>query len=410
MTPAAESDRTGWIGPLAMALASQTTVAFLTRIIPTLAPALILAISVGPSFIGYLVASGTIGSMLFYLVGMPLIRRVGSVRIVQFGMLAAGLGTVLLTSSLAIVLVFGSFLIGVGYAPSTPAGSDVLQRFAPKKHRALIFSIKQAGVPLGGMLAGMMLPALVLIDLRLAIVASAALALLVTLAIQPWRERIDRERDTSQDLSISAFLAPENLSMPLNALRMSSRIPPIVFASFCLAAAQGASFAFMTTFLVAKIGLDLTNAGIIFSIVQVTGILGRVVLGGLADRLGSATSTLCATAAASSLTTIAFACVTPDWPFWSLSALAALSGITISSWNGLMLSEVAAIVPLARVAEATAGTTLLVFLGYVVGPMMFSIILDVMDSYQSAFLSLSALTAIGAVVLARASQRISSSR
>jgi MFS family permease len=322
-------------------------------------------------------------------------------------MLVAGLGTALLTSSLAFGLILGSILIGLGYAPSTPAGSDVLQRFAPKKHRALIFSIKQAGVPLGGMLAGIILPPLVLIDWRLAILASAVLALVVAIAIQPLHRRVDRERDRSQDLSLGTFLAPENLLMPINALRMSPRIPPIVIASFCMAAAQGATFAFLVTFLVTKIGLDLTRAGAIFSIVQVTGIFGRILLGGLADRLGSASSTLRATAAASSVTTVLFAFVAPDWSFWSLAALAAVTGVTISSWNGLVLAEIAAIVPLARVAEATAGTTLLIFLGYIVGPMMFSLILDASESYPLAFLSLSVLTAVGAAILVRVSPRAS---
>jgi MFS family permease len=145
MMISAESPRIGWVALLAMAVASQTVVALLTRIVPTLAPVLISSISVGPSFIGYLAASSTVGSILFYLAGMPLIRRMGSVRTIQIGMLVAGLGTALLMSSLAFVLILGSILIGLGYAPSTPAGSDVLKRFAPKKHRALIFSIKQAG-------------------------------------------------------------------------------------------------------------------------------------------------------------------------------------------------------------------------------------------------------------------------
>jgi MFS family permease len=394
-----ESPAEGWVAPLVMAVTSQTVVAFLTRIVPTLAPVLMATVGVGPSFIGYLAAASTVGSIMFYLAGMPLIRRAGSVRTLQLGMLVAALGTALLVSPIPLVLVVGSVLVGIGYAPSTPAGSEVLQRVAPKRHRTLIFSVKQAGVPLGGVLAGLILPPLVLIDWRLAIAASVALTLLVTAAIQPMRARIDRDRDPTQDLSLSTFLAPENLLAPLNALHLSPRIPSIVFGSLCLAAAQGATFAFMVTFLVTEIGLGLASAGVIFSIVQVTGIVGRILLGGLADRLGSATTTLCATAILSCLTTAAFAFVTPGWSFGQLAVLAAISGITISSWNGLMLAEVAAIVPSAWVAQATSGTTMLVFLGYVAGPTLFSFLLDVTGSYRLAFLSLSALTAFGAAVL-----------
>jgi MFS family permease len=213
------------------------------------------------------------------------------------------------------------------------------------------------------------------------------------------RSRMDRNRDLSQDLSLSTFLAPENLLGPFNALRLSPRIPPIVFTSLCLAAAQGAAFAFMVTFLVTEVGLGLTSAGVMFSIVQVTGIVGRILLGALADRLGSAATTLCAIAALSCLTTATFGFVTPGWSFGSLAVLAAISGITISSWNGLMLAEIAAIVPPARVAQATSGTTMLVFFGYIIGPTIFALLLDLSGSYRLAFLSLSVLTAFGALVL-----------
>ena len=391
------------VGPLVVAIVGQSVVAFLVRMVPTLAPVLIVEAAVAPSFIGYLAAFGTVGSILFYLAGTPLVRRLGPVRILQSGMLIAAAGTAMLALPVPIVLALGSLLIGFGYAPSTPAGSDVLQRFAPKRHRTLLFSIKQAGVPLGGVVAGVILPPLAVIDWRFAILASIAVALLVTAAIQPLRARVDRDRKRTQDLSLGTFLAPENLLMPLHALRMSPRIPPLILASICLAAAQGASFAFLVTFFVG-IGLDLTAAGVMFAIVQVTGIFGRILFGGLADRLGSATAMLVAAAMSSAVTTAVYAYAAPDWPYWSLALLAAVSGVTLSSWNGLMLAEVAAAVPFARVAEATSGTTLLVFLGYIIGPIGFSLILDA-TNYRSAFLFLSVLTAFGAAVLLTASRR-----
>src|SRR5262249_58178160 len=104
-------------------------------------------------------------------------------------------------------------------------------------------------------------------------------------AIQPMRARIDRDRDPAQDLSVATFLARDNLMVPIASLRLSPRLPPIVFASICLAAAQGATFAFMVTFLVTEIGLDLARARVLFSIVQVTGIVGPILLGGLAGRV-----------------------------------------------------------------------------------------------------------------------------
>ena len=393
------------MAPVALAVASQTAVALLTRVVPTLAPVLMASLAVGPSFIGYLATLSSFGSILFYLAGMPLIRRAGSIRTLQLGMVVASLGTAFLVSSSPLVLMVGSVLIGIGYAPSTPAGSDLLQRMAPKQHRTLIFSIKQAGVPLGGMIAGLVLPPLVAVDWRLSIMAAVVLTLVVAAVMQVMRDTLDRDRDTSQRLSAATIFAAENLLAPIVALRLSPRIPPIVIASFCLAAAQGSTFAYMVTFLVTDVGLELTRAGLMFSIVQLTGILGRVLLGSVADRLGSATTTLAASAITSSLTTVAFSLVSPDWSFGAIATLSAVCGITVSSWNGLMLAEIAAVVPLARVAQATAGTTLLIFLGYIVGPLGFAFVLEASHSYAAAFMSLSVLTAIGALVLLSARRR-----
>src|SRR5215204_2541778 len=74
------------------------------------------------------------------------------IRALQIGLGLGGVGVALLALPFFAAPILASFLIGLGYGPSTPAGSDVLQRYAPARHRNLIFSIKQAGVPVGGVL------------------------------------------------------------------------------------------------------------------------------------------------------------------------------------------------------------------------------------------------------------------
>jgi len=131
MTPASKPDRNGWIGRLpwrSRARPFWRTSRGWSRHSLRL---LILEAAVKPAFIGYLAAASTVGSILFYLAGMPLVRRVGSVRVIQIGTLVAALGAALLAIPAAVVLLLGSLLIGLGYAPSTPAGSDLLQRYAP---------------------------------------------------------------------------------------------------------------------------------------------------------------------------------------------------------------------------------------------------------------------------------------
>ena len=59
----------------------------------------------------------------------------------------------------------------------------MLTRFTPPQHRNLMFSVKQAGVPLGGMIGGLALPPLIeAMGWRLAAVVVAFACIGVTLA------------------------------------------------------------------------------------------------------------------------------------------------------------------------------------------------------------------------------------
>jgi len=55
----------------------------------------------------------------------------------------AGLGLVLLTPPSSVAILAANILIGIGYGPSAPAGSEVLLRHAPPAHRTLIFSLNR---------------------------------------------------------------------------------------------------------------------------------------------------------------------------------------------------------------------------------------------------------------------------
>jgi hypothetical protein len=78
--PARASSAAGWIGPLLAMLVVQATSAFLSRLIPTLAPTLMAELGWSETEIGYLAALNTVGSILFLLSGAPLMWRTGPIR------------------------------------------------------------------------------------------------------------------------------------------------------------------------------------------------------------------------------------------------------------------------------------------------------------------------------------------
>jgi MFS family permease len=381
-----------WLWPLAATLVLQTMSAFLQRAMPTLGPVLTGEAGVAPSSIGHFAALNTVGSIAFLLVGAPLIRRAGAIRTLQLGTLCSALGILIVLWPNPLTLVLGSILIGVGYGPSPPAGSDILQRYAPKHRRALIFSIKQAGVPLGGVLAGLVLPLFAGADWRLAILTAAGLGLLSVVIVQPVRSEVDHGRDERQALSFGAFLSPSNLIAPFRALALSPALPRLASASIMFAVAQGVLFAFFVTYAVTELRLSLAVAGAIFAVMQATGIGGRILLGWVADWVGSALSTLICLTLASAFTTAMLAASTVLWPAWTIVLIAAVAGITVGSWNGIFLAEVARVSPAGHIPAATAGATLVCFLGYVLGPACFALIVEISQSYRLGFALVVALS------------------
>jgi MFS family permease len=399
LTLATSSSMKLWLWPLAATLVLQTMSAFLQRAMPTLGPVLTGEAGLAASTIGHFAALNTVGSIAFLLIGAPLIRRAGAIRTLQLGTLCSAVGILLVLWPHPLTLIVGSLLIGVGYGPSPPAGSDILHRYAPKHRRALIFSIKQAGVPLGGVLAGLVLPLFAAADWRLAILTAAGLGLLSVAIVQPVRGNVDRERDNRQALSFGAFLSPSNFIAPFRALALSPALPRLAAASIMFAVAQGVLFAFFVTYGVTDLGLSLAAAGAIFAIMQATGIGGRVLLGWVADRAGSALSTLICLTLASALTTAMLAASTALWPTWTIVLLAGVAGITVGSWNGIFLAEVARVSPPGHIPAATAGATLVCFLGYVLGPTLFALIVEAAQSYRLGFALVTALSLAAAPIL-----------
>lgn len=375
-----------WQAALATMVAVQMATAFLSRIPPTLAPTLAAERGWSDAVVGYLASLNTLGSILFLALGAPVLHRLGSVRALQCGLGLGILGLALFLPPWTIAAGAAALLIGLGYGPSSPAGNDVLHRTAPPGRRGIIFSIKQAGVPLGGVVAGLGLPPLATaFGWRAALTASALFVVAVILLVQPMRGPLDTDRDRSQRLGLGTLLSVTNLLTPLAALTASSTLFRLAAAGACLAIGQGIWFAYLMTFAVSFMGYGLEAAGLVFAIMQATSVAGRIFLGWLADHWGSPRRLLAHVGLASGLTSLALAAGDPQWSYGALCGLAAVAGITVSSWNGVQLAEIARACPPQLVREASAAATLVIFLGYVVAPSAFALMLTFVPRFDLGF-------------------------
>lgn len=366
-----------WQLALATMVAVQMATAFLSRIPPTIAPILAAERGWSDSVVGYLASLNTLGSILFLALGAPYLRALGSVRALQAGLMIGILGLALFLPSWTIAACMASLLIGVGYGPSSPAGNDVLHRTAPHGRRSMIFSIKQAGVPLGGVIAGLALPPLAAAyGWRVALLASAVFVLAIIASVQPMREALDRDRERGLKFGLGAILSVSNLVTPIRTLTASSMLFRLAAAGACLAIGQGIWFAYLMTYAVSQLGYSLETAGALYALMQATSVAGRVFLGWLSDHLGAPRLLLRLIGLASGATSLTLALATPEWSFPIYCVIAAIAGVTVSSWNGVQLSEIARACPPSLVREASAAATLVIFLGYVVAPSAFAMVLS----------------------------------
>src|SRR5690606_35216262 len=131
------------------------------------------------------------------------------------------------------------------------------------------------------------------------------------------------------------------LSIPLRSLAHNRGLSRIAIVGSLFAVSQSCLFSFTVIYLMDRLGYSLSQAGLVFAVLQAGGIIGRIGLGWLSDHLPSATATLAVTAVFSAMTTGLLGVTTTQWPLWAIVLLAFVAGGTAASWNGIQIAEVA---------------------------------------------------------------------
>jgi nitrate/nitrite transporter NarK len=273
-------------------------------------------------------------------------------------------------------VLLGALLLGLGYGPATPASSVILARTAPPHMLALMFSIKQTGVPLGTAIAGAAVPGLVLaLGWQGAAVSIGVCCLLLAIALVPIRAQYDAARNPAAPVSIRSAFAPVALVMRDRTLLELSLV------SFIYGGMQITLLAYLVSFLVESFSLSLVLAGMVMAASQLTSVAARIAWGVFADRVATRRATLGLLGLGMGLTAITAVATSPSWPLWALFAFAMAYGATAVGWNGVFLAEIARRAPPERISDATGGSAFFTFLGVVVTPPLFHAVLNATSSY-----------------------------
>ncbi len=420
--------------PLAMTMAMQTLATMAAFSVPALAPVIAQDLRIDGALSGYFVSlvygTGIVSSLL----AADLIHRFGAVRVNQLVLLAAIAMLLICASGHPVTLALGAIVLGTAYGATAPVSAHLLVPRTPLAMLNLVLSIRQISVPLGGVLAALLLPPLALRlgwQTALLLLAGPVLVLLVVLEWprrqwdkplrddrplrdKPRHDQLQRDQ-TLLDAPSVATVATVVSAAPTPArsgglaqikqlLASSAELRRLTLASFVFQGVQLCFVAFTTVQLTGKAGFGLIAAAQALAIYQITGVISRPLWGWLADRIGSARVLLAALGCVMGAASIAAGFYNAQWPVEWVFLVSAIAGASANGSTGLSYAEFARLGGAQR-TEATGLGSAAMFSGVLIMPSLGALLVTATGSYLPTFAAFGACALVVGVFLALAAGR-----
>ena len=382
---------------VSIATFAQMMVAMSNILLPTIAPKLAESLGVSPILIGYQVSLTFGVATLATMIGGKAVLRFGAARSTQLAVLCCGAGLTLFAYPHIAAIALGSAFVGLGMGLINPAAAHMLVTYTPPERRNIMFSIKQTGVPVGGVITALTAPAIAVhFGFRWSLVMVGVMIVALVLVTQRYRNLWDIDRGVTDHGRQAAF-GGVPLVWRQPGLRWISLVA-MIFSGI-----QRCVLSFTVIYLVVEGGIGLVEAGVMLSVVQVGGSAARVCWGWLADRLGSSLSVLLIICLITIASTLALVMFDVTWYKPLIYLLFFVIGAAAVGWNGVFHAEAARLSPPGMASVVAAGTTFFVFAGVLIGPAAFAVAYGGIGSYSQTFLlvSVSAMMALALLMLAR---------
>ncbi len=374
------------VRPLVATLAVQTFATMALFSVPTAAPEIARDLQVPGALVGTfvsLVYGVGIGSALL---SPGYVHRYGAVRVTQVTLIAVTAMLLIGASGGVGGLALGAVVLGLAYGAIAPASTHLLVPQTPRTVFNLVMSLRQIGVPLGGVLGALFVPPLVgWIGWRGTLLVELVPVVGLLILLQPARRAWDTDRDPAWPLWGRSLLQPLKLLHEDRALRRLSVV------AFVYSGVQLCFIAFMTVQLTSVVKVDLVRAGVALALYQVAGSASRPVWGWVADRFlapGRLLALLGVAMAVAALLTGKFG---PDWPWGAVLAVAVFGGLTASGFTGVAYAEYARLGG-ARRTEATGLGTAMMFAGVMLVPFAFGAAVTALGAWFLPYAGLAAIS------------------
>ena len=380
-------DRYRWIA-LVITTFSQATSVAVTSAIGPLAPLLQEDFGISRAQVGLVSTAVYLSATWSALIGGRVADRAGErLVLIVSGAIAGGAAV-----AAAGIGPFWAFLVagsvmGLGTGVQNPAGSAAVMRWFPPLRRGLAMGIRQTGVPIGGVLAATVWPAVALAaGWRAAYVLAGIFALLGAAIL--FAAYFDPVRESGQGTA-----GPR----PLRDMVTDRRLWLLALTYNGQIVAQFSSTVYFVLFLHEWLGVPLVGASALLALINVVAIGGRIGWGAFSDLRfrGSRRPVLLIIIGLTFLSMLAAAALPRDAPLVLAVGLAGLLGLSAFSWTGMYGTLVIELAGRESAATAVAWVHVLGGVGSLFGPPLFGLVVDRTGSYQTAWLAAALAVALG---------------
>lgn len=306
-------------------------------------------------------------------------------------------GSLLLTNIVNgfIGLLFVLLLVGTFYSVSQPGGSKVIINWFPKENRGLAMGIRQAGIPIGGALAGVLIPFLTIkynVTSTINIIGSICIIGGLLFYIFYKDPPCVREEKRQERSNISFW-------MHLKAVICKKELYSIYITGICMISLQMVLVGHFIKYLVIEQSITPILAGKVFSVMFFFGMIGRVILAAISDLFykGNRRIPLFITVC-TSICFILMLVMSIHARTNVLYGVSALLGFFSIGWFSLFIAEVAESASEESVGMTVSFALTLNQIAIIVAPVLFGYIVDE-KGYTYAWLCIVVLLSISAASL-----------
>ena len=367
---------------LVMATALLAATAAFQTVPGVLGPLVEADLGINQAALGLLSAALIGGMAIGLLPGGVLSDRFSERTIMTIGVAGGGVAMFVASFSTSFPVLTALFFIaslGAAFA-ATGGPKTIIHWFAPNR-RGTALGIRQTGVPLGGVVASLLLPGIALAGgWRLATRCVAIAAIVVALIF--WALYRDPEGKSFVERAIDQ-----------PSIYRSRRFLAATGCALTLQAAQACTLTYLAVDLHQTLGLSPTAAALFLAIALIGAVAGRVGWGAVGDLIGNRRALTSVSALAAVCCGLMSLVDSRSSPV-AVALVCLVLGFAAMSWNAVYINLVTTMAPRRSIGSSLGTGLSVVLLGFSVAP-VFGRVADVAHSFRPAWLGLAFLVSVG---------------